>query len=55
MAKEIESHYCSRCPLSFACKKKLSQSENTFEVVLIDVSESPVERPKKTTQALFRQ
>ena len=28
-------------------KKSLLKSENNFEVVLIDVTESPVERPKK--------
>ena len=36
-------------------KKVLTQSENEIEVVIVDVSESPVERPKKnkkeTTQA----
>lgn len=28
-------------------KKKLLQAENNFEVILIDVTESPIERPKK--------
>jgi len=35
-------------------KKELVKSENNFEVVLIDVTESPIERPKKTTKQLFR-
>jgi hypothetical protein len=33
-------------------KKKLQISETTIEVVLVDVTEQPIERPKKTTQAL---
>ena len=36
-------------------KKALLKTDNDFEVVLIDVSESPIERPKKTTKQLFRQ
>ena len=36
-------------------KKSLLKEENHFEVVLIDVTESPVERPKKTAIKLFRQ
>jgi hypothetical protein len=34
-------------------KKSLLLKENHFEVVLIDVPESPVERPKKTAIDLF--
>ena len=30
-------------------KKALVQPENIFEVVLVDVTESPVERPKKNS------
>jgi hypothetical protein len=36
-------------------KKSLSKKENNFEIVLIDVTESPVERPQKTTVKLFGQ
>ena len=35
-------------------KKKLTGDGVEFEVVIVDVTESPVERPKKTTQVLFR-
>lgn len=28
-------------------KKALTRSENTFEVILVDVTETPIERPKK--------
>lgn len=35
-------------------KKTLLKDENQYEVVLVDVTESPVERPKKTTRQLFR-
>lgn len=33
-------------------KKALTRTENNFELVLIDVTESPVERPKKTKKLL---
>ena len=33
-------------------KKKLKNSETTIEVVLVDVTEQPIERLKKTAQAL---
>ncbi len=36
-------------------KKVLQPSDTVFEVVLVDVSEQPVERPKKAGQALQRQ
>ena len=36
-------------------KKALLDSVVTFETVLIDATESPVERPKKTAQLLLRQ
>jgi hypothetical protein len=55
MIKEIETIIVQDARYHLPGKKKLLQSENTFEVVLIDVSVSPVERPKKTTQVLFRQ
>ncbi len=35
--------------------KKVLQEANNFEIVLVDVAETPIERPKKTTQVLFRQ
>ena len=47
MIKEIETIIVQDARYHLPGKKKLLQSENTFEVVLIDVSESPVERPKK--------
>lgn len=36
-------------------RKVLLASDVVFEAVLIDVTETPVERPKKTTAQLFRQ
>jgi Helix-turn-helix of DDE superfamily endonuclease len=35
-------------------KKALNGAENNFEIIVIDVSEHPIERPKKTTEELFR-
>jgi hypothetical protein len=36
-------------------RKELLKSDNPIEVILIDASESPIERPKKTEAILFRQ
>jgi Helix-turn-helix of DDE superfamily endonuclease len=36
-------------------KKSLLDTESPIEVILVDVSESPVESPKKTKGLLFRQ
>jgi hypothetical protein len=35
-------------------KKKLVQSDVQWEVVLLDVSETPVERPKKNSESIIR-
>ena len=36
-------------------KKALLQGENKFEVVLVDVTESPVERPKKNSVGIIQE
>lgn len=54
MIKEIESIIVQDARYHLPGKKKLLQSENTFEVVLIDVSESPVERPKKNNADIIQ-
>ena len=36
-------------------KKALTKSDVEWEVVIVDVSEHPIERPKKTTTVLFRE
>lgn len=36
-------------------KKSLRESGRNYEVVLVDVTETPVERPKKATPLLFGQ
>lgn len=54
MIKEIESIIIQDARYHLPGKKKLLQSENTFEVVLIDVSESPVERPKKNSEGIIQ-
>jgi len=55
LIKEIESIIIKDSRYHLPGKKQLLKSENSFEVVLVDVSESPIERPKKnnanTTQA----
>jgi len=36
-------------------RKAIAASDRTFDVVLIDATETPIERPKKTTALLFGQ
>jgi hypothetical protein len=45
--KENESILIKDSRFHLACKKSLLKEDNRFEVVLIDVTESPVERTKK--------
>lgn len=45
--KEIENILIQDKRFHLRGKKALTRSENTFEVVLVDVTETPVERPKK--------
>ena len=49
--KETESILIKDNRFHLPGKKVLLQKENNFEVVLVDVSESPVERPKKSKGA----
>ena len=53
--KETESILIKDSRFHLPGKKSLLKEETQFEVVLIDVTESPVERPKKTEVELFRQ
>ena len=43
----VESALMQSREFSLPGKKTLSKSDTAFEVVLIDASESPIERPKK--------
>lgn len=52
---EIESILLSDKRFHLPGKKELLKPENNFEVVLVDVTESPVERPKKATPKLLRE
>jgi hypothetical protein len=47
--KEVESILIKDSRFHLPGKKSLLKEENHFEVVLIDVTESPVERPKKNS------
>ena len=47
--KDIESILIKDSCFRLPGKKSLLKEENHFEVVLIDVTESPVERPKKNS------
>jgi hypothetical protein len=47
--KETESILIQDSRFHLPGKKALLREENQFEVVLIDVTESPVERPKKNS------
>lgn len=43
----IEDELIKSRTFSLPGKKALLESENEFEVILVDVAESPIERPKK--------
>jgi hypothetical protein len=49
--REIESILLTDKGFHLPGKKKLLQSNTNLEVILFDVSESPVERPKKNNEA----
>ena len=42
-------------PVHLPSKKALQPSDTIIEVILVDVSEQPIERPKKAKTALQRQ
>jgi hypothetical protein len=52
--KEMENMLIQDSRFHLPGKKALLKEENHFEVVLVDVTESPVERPEKTEVELFR-
>ena len=52
--QEMESILISDPRFHLPGKKKLLQAGNNIEVVLIDVTESPVERPKKNSDGIIR-
>ena len=52
--KDIEDILIQSKAFSLPGKKALTKSSVKWSVVLVDVGESPVERPKKTTKILFR-
>ena len=47
----VESILVNSKEFSLPGKKALLKGDNSFEIVLIDVTESPIERPKKTSVA----
>jgi Helix-turn-helix of DDE superfamily endonuclease len=49
----VENTLISRKEFHLPGKKALLKSENEYEVVLIDVTETPIERPKKNKKNLF--
>jgi hypothetical protein len=52
--KETESILIQNKRFHLPRKKALLKADNEFEVILIDITESPVERPEKTAIQLFR-
>ena len=52
--QEMESILISDKGFHLPGKKKLLQSDNNIEVVLIDVTETPIERPKKNSVGIIR-
>lgn len=53
--KEIENIIIQDSRYHLPGKKTLFKSENEIEVVLIDVSESPIERPKKNSVSITQE
>jgi hypothetical protein len=41
--------------LALPGKRRLQQADHTIEAVVVDASETPIERPKKTAALLQRQ
>src|SRR5271170_4292296 len=52
--KETESILIQDKRFHLPGKKALRNSDTNFEIVLIDVTESPVERPKKNSKTIIR-
>lgn len=50
--KEIESILIADNRYHLPSKKELLRTDNNIEVILIDVSESPIERPKKNSDII---
>jgi hypothetical protein len=53
--RKVEDVLVSSKKFRLPGKKALQPSDTVFEVILVDVSEQPVERPKKPRNALQRQ
>lgn len=51
----IEDQLIRSKAFSLPGRKALLKSENEFELILIDATESPIERPKKTKSVLLGQ
>lgn len=50
--KKVENRLMASGKFTLPGKKKLLESETKIEVILVDVSEQPIERPKKTKNVL---
>jgi len=55
IVRKIEDVLISSKLFHLPGKKALLENDKEFEVVVIDVGESPIERPKKTAKILFGQ
>ena len=51
---KIENLLKNCSDLKLPGKKVLRESENTFEFVIVDVTETPIERPKKNSAGIIR-
>jgi hypothetical protein len=52
ITRKIENILIQANELSLPGKKKLIQEDSHLETVLIDVSETPIERPKKNKRSI---
>jgi hypothetical protein len=52
IVRKVEDHLIRSGDFSLPGKRQLIQSDQQWDVVVIDVSETPIERPKKTAPLL---
>jgi hypothetical protein len=55
LVRDVESVLIKSGKFSLPSKRALYDVDNKIEFIIIDATESPIERPKKTKKPLFRQ
>jgi hypothetical protein len=55
LVKDVESVLIKSGEFSLPSKRVLYEADNEIDFIIIDATESPIQRPKKTKEALFRE